>query len=337
MIEEKHCIKSEFPDLSSTNSKKACKYVLQYNISNIILLGATQGIGNLILTTPLIKALTSMNLTVDLLDYGFNNGAEKVLQDMMNVRLVSKEQAEKTTYLLGLQTVWPHCDIERYVAQVRCAGNINKAWQDGIMAHEVEMNMSLAYSLKYEGEIPELYCKWNKVSKPVAFPGSKNNIHIGIHVCTRYNHQFYANRALYEPIEIAKELERQGYIPVIFGLEGAEGNKDDWPVTTSFMTGMELADTAGAIRQMDCMVNEDSGIMHVTAAMDVKQVAVFGPTSPVKNRPWSKKAVVIENKIDCQPCQYTDKQTKCTKNVCMEIEPSVIVDHVKKLIKMFPE
>jgi hypothetical protein len=331
---EQNLIKYEFPDLSSINSKKACKYVLQYNVSEVVLLGATQGIGNLILTTPLIRALTSMDLTVHLLNYGFNNGAEKVLEDMMNVEIVTKEKAEQTTYLLGLQTVWPHIDVEKYVSQVRLCGNIQDVWKDGLPAHEVELNMSLAYSLKYQGEVPELYCKWNKVRNP-AYKHKGDLKFVGIHVCTRYNHQFYANRALHEPIEIAKELEKQGYKPVVFGLEGAEGNKDDWPVTTCFMTGMELADTAGAIREMDCMINEDSGIMHVTAAMDVKQVAIFGPTSQVKNRPWSKKAVVLSKSLDCQPCQYGPMASTCTNNRCMEISAKETVSHVNKLIERF--
>jgi ADP-heptose:LPS heptosyltransferase len=77
--------------------------------------------------------------------------------------------------------------------------------------------------------------------------------------------------------------------------------------------------------------------MHVTAAMDVKQVAIFGPTSTVKNKPWSKKAVVITKGLDCQPCQYGTKASTCTRNQCMDIEPVEIVGHVKNLIEQFAE
>ena len=260
-VSEDSSVVVQFADLNADTSKKACKHVLQYNIADTILLGATQGIGNVILVTPLIKALTTMKLNVDILSYGFNPGADEVLEDMMNVRLVTQEQAKETNYLLGLQTVWPHCDIEKFTPQVRLCGNIQQVWKAGLMAHEVELNMSLAYSLNYKGEIPPLYCKYNIVKKDVY----DDRKYVGIHVCNRYHHQFYANRELFDPIGIAKELEKEGYKPVIFGLEGVEGNRSAWPVTTSFKTGMKLADTAGEIRHMDCMVNEDSGIMHVTA------------------------------------------------------------------------
>ena len=322
-----------FTDFNTDNAKKACKHVTQCNIADTVLLGATQGIGNVILVTPLIKALTDMNLTVDLLNYGFNTGASEVLEDMANVRLVTQEEAKDTSYLLGLQSVWPHVDVEKYVPQVRFCGNIQSVWKSGLPAHEVELNMSLAYSLRYDKEIPPLYCKYNVVPKREP----EDRKYVGIHVCSRYHHQFFANRALFEPIEIARELEKQGFKPVIFGLEGVEGNHEAWPATTMFMTGMKLADTAGAIKQMDCMINEDSGIMHVTAAMDVRQVAIFGPTSPVKNRPWNKKAVVINKEIECQPCQYGPKVSTCYKNECMTISPHYIVDWVKKLLERFPE
>jgi ADP-heptose:LPS heptosyltransferase len=323
-----------FTDFNTDNAKKACKYVLQYNIADTVLLGATQGIGNVIMATPLIKALTDLNLTVDLLNYGFNPGADEVLEDMANVRLVSEDVAADTSYLLGLQSVWPHCDVEKFAPQVRLCGNIQNVWKEGLPVHEVELNMSLAYSLKYDKEIPPLYCKYSVNEFRNKIDGRK---HVGIHVCTRYHHQFYANRALHGPLLIARELEKQGFRPVIFGTEGVEANPDDWPVSTLFLTGMKLADTAGAIRQMDCMINEDSGIMHVTAAMDVRQVAIFGPTSPVKNRPWNKKAVVITKNLECQPCQYGPKSSTCYKNECMEIEADYIVDRVKRLIERFPE
>ncbi|GAI27731.1 unnamed protein product, partial [marine sediment metagenome] len=192
-----------FTEINSTNAKKACKYILQYNIADTVLLGATQGIGNVILATPLIKALTDMNLTVDLLNYGFNPGADEVLEDMMNVRLVSAEEAADTSYLLGLQSVWPHCDVEKFVPQVRLCGNLQNIWKEGLPVHEVELNMSLAYSLNYKNEIPPLYCKYNLVNNEI-MKGERKTV--GIHVCNRYHHQFYANRALHGPVLIAREL-----------------------------------------------------------------------------------------------------------------------------------
>ncbi len=325
-----------FPDLSSINSKKAVAFVKQMNISNKVLLGITQGIGNVIMATPLIKALTSLKLEVHVLEGGFNCGAEQVLTDMPGVKILHEDFALDHVYLLGLQSSWPRVGLEKYCAQIRSTGHFQMAWDKGVPAHEVEMNMALAYSLKYQGEVPSLYCKYETVIMNPTF--GENVKYVGIHICRRYNHQFYANRALRNPEALALALFRAGFIPVILGHEDCvpEQQKENYPANTCFMDGMKLEKTAGAIRHLDCMINEDSGIMHVCAAMDTPQVAIFGPTSVVKNRPWSRKAAVIQSKLECAPCQYTEKMQTCYKNDCMGFGVEDIVDIVGTLIEKYP-
>lgn len=323
-----------FPILNSSKiAIRACELVKQNNYSNKVLLGITQGIGNVVMATPLMKALRTLNLDIDILEGGFKPNATDVLKNMNGVQIVTEEEAAKKIYLLGLQTVWPRQGLERFCAQTRMAGNIINAWRKGILAHEVEMNMSLAYTLDYKGEIPPLYCNYNKMIDP------GKEIRVGIHVCRQYHHQFYANRALRKPLEIAAELLGAGYTPVIIGHKDCvpEQEKENYPIETMFRDGLELADTAGVIKELDAMVNEDSGIMHVAAAMDTPQIAVFGPTSDIKNRPWSEKAAVIKQGLPCVPCQYTPNEPACTRNVCMHISPKYIVNQVKLLIQRFPK
>ena len=141
---EKKMAPPVFPVLNSNKTAiKACELTKQNNYSNKILLGVTQGIGNVIMATPLIKALRTLNLEIDILEGGFKPNATDVLKNMSGVRLITEEEAGKTIYLLGLQSVWPRPGIEQYCAQARSVGNIITAWQKGIFAHEVEMNMSL--------------------------------------------------------------------------------------------------------------------------------------------------------------------------------------------------
>lgn len=330
---EKNMVAPVFPVLNSNKiAIKACELAKQNNYSNKILLGLTQGIGNVIMATPLIKALRTLNLEIDILEGGFKPNATDVLKNMSGVQIITEEEAEKKIYLLGLQSVWPRPGIERFCAQARSAGNIINAWQKGIFAHEVEMNMSLAYTLQYKGEIPSLYCYFNKAVEPTT-----KDIRVGIHVCRQYHHQFYANRQLHKPYMIAHSLVEKEMVPVIVGHKDCVIDKEAYPPETQFMDGLELADTAGVIKSLDAMINEDSGIMHVAAAMDTPQIAVFGPTSDMKNRPWSEKAAVIKQGLSCVPCQFTPKEPTCTRNVCMDISPEYIVNQVKLLIERFPK
>jgi ADP-heptose:LPS heptosyltransferase len=310
------------------NAKMGCRNINHVNLSNKVLLGISQGIGNAILTTPLIKALSSMKLKVDILDNMLIRGAEKIFRGMDNVMMVSREQAAKRNYLIGLQTMWPNASVQDFVTQIRFAPHLNDLWRSGVPAHEVDVNMSLAYSLKYEGEIPSLYCHYNeKVSHSI------DRKRVGIHICRQYNHQFHANRQLKDPLELGEMLIEAGFQPVIFGHEKCVSDEDRKKHPGfEYITGIDLPDTAGYIEKIDCMVNEDSGIMHVTAAMNKPQVALFGPTHVMKNSPYSNKAIVLQRDLPCQPCQYSERANNCSKNICMDIEHRYIVQCVNDLI-----
>jgi len=58
------------------------------------------------------------------------------------------------------------------------------------------------------------------------------------------------------------------------------------------------------------VVSNDSGLMHIAAALSVKQVAVFGSSSPLHTPPlndkaavmWLKNDVTYQPPLDCSPC-----------------------------------
>ena len=72
----------------------------------------------------------------------------------------------------------------------------------------------------------------------------------------------------------------------------------------------DLSQAMALIASSQAMLSNDSGLMHVAAAMGVPQVAVFGSSSPLHTPPLSEKAVVMWLKneanyqppLDCAPC-----------------------------------
>jgi heptosyltransferase-2 len=81
----------------------------------------------------------------------------------------------------------------------------------------------------------------------------------------------------------------------------------------------------------DAVVSNDSGLMHVAAALDKKLVAIYGSSDPYHTPPMSSKAVVEYLGLECSPCfqrQCPLIHLNCLKN----ISPSKVINHLIKTI-----
>jgi ADP-heptose:LPS heptosyltransferase len=77
------------------------------------------------------------------------------------------------------------------------------------------------------------------------------------------------------------------------------------PGTQSYVASLDLAGTAELIRRATVFVGPDSGPMHIAAAVGTPIVAWFGPTLPANFAPWKPAggARIIEKALDCRPCR----------------------------------
>ena len=74
----------------------------------------------------------------------------------------------------------------------------------------------------------------------------------------------------------------------------------------------------------------DSGPMHIAAAVGTPTIALFGPTDPVRHRPYSSGHTVIEKSISCRPCYKRTCHRRDTPHLCMkEISTFEVVETVK--------
>lgn len=65
---------------------------------------------------------------------------------------------------------------------------------------------------------------------------------------------------------------------------------------------LDLAELAAVLSRLDLLVTNDSGPMHLAAALGVPCVALFGPTDPDRTRPLGAGHEVLYTDRWCSPC-----------------------------------
>jgi len=101
---------------------------------------------------------------------------------------------------------------------------------------------------------------------------------------------------------------------------GKEDEIIDHPGVTPF-TDMSLQETAALINQCDLFLSNDSGLMHIAAALRKRQIAVFTATDHKKSGPYyNPRAQVITPRLKCYPCQgKKDVWDHCRDWKCREV------------------
>ena len=109
--------------------------------------------------------------------------------------------------------------------------------------------------------------------------------------------------------QLADVYTEQGWNVVIFG------SANDTPVARSLLAlshrpdavvdlsgKTSLAEAVDLLSLARAVVSNDSGLMHIAAALGVPTVVIYGPTSPGFTPPLSNDAVTLVSDIDCAPC-----------------------------------
>jgi heptosyltransferase-2 len=96
-----------------------------------------------------------------------------------------------------------------------------------------------------------------------------------------------------------------------------------------------LPEAVDLLSLVSVVITNDSGLMHVAAALDKPIIALFGSSNPEMTPPLSNNARVLYLGLTCSPCY----QRRCPKKhmKCLhEIEPAQVLDMLKTIEKSLP-
>jgi heptosyltransferase I len=83
-----------------------------------------------------------------------------------------------------------------------------------------------------------------------------------------------------------------------------------------------LRELVALLERASLVIANDSGPMHIAAALGRPLVAPFGPTNPIRTGPYSRQESVIRFDIPCSPCYSRE----CSHQSCLrqlEVQPVV--------------
>jgi heptosyltransferase I len=87
-----------------------------------------------------------------------------------------------------------------------------------------------------------------------------------------------------------------------------------------------IPEMAAVIKGAKFLVCNDTGPMHIAAALNVPVFALFGPTNPVRTGPFGAIHTIIREELSCSPCY---RRKKCRNWRCME---GLSVEKVMRII-----
>src|SRR5262249_52684959 len=99
------------------------------------------------------------------------------------------------------------------------------------------------------------------------------------------------------------------------------------------LTGTDLRTAILALAAAAAAVSNDSGLLHVAAALGTPAIGIFGPTSPWHWAPLNPLAATIEAtvKVECRPCHKP--VCRLVHHRCMrEISPDQVFAAVRQAL-----
>jgi len=256
------------------------------------------GLGNAILTTPLISALHSLGNEITVIA-NLARGAEPAFAEWPVVTQLCDhlpEGAGPFDLAMWCHPIWGNVDTVRALGVIPtlfpepCMQSGGGEWQARFLKHEIEYLLDMARRFGFASAAPPLRLRHHPQ------PEQPKRIAIGIGYLKdgHWNRKHWGNENYRQ---LCRRLLDNDYRPVLVG-DAADWERDGRIIAqeagVDSLCGLPLEEIIDHMSGCEAFIGNDTGLMHAAAALGRPVVAIFVASNVVKSRPWCDRHVVID-------------------------------------------
>jgi hypothetical protein len=270
-----------------------------------VLIAAARGLGDIVRSTPLVRACARLGYDVDVLLAPDYPDAASLLRGAPEIRrlylLPSPWNGSGTTDIAGLDThtydaavytVW----TTGYRSLVRAAREVVFDRSTWFARGDSACVEESARALGFVGPLPAPFVITSQ--RRFGLPAGTVALHPGCKPDWPWKkwHGFD---------ELAAHLPHVAIVGTRSDVDNRDTyfNRDfSWPPhARSFVGSLDLPDTVALLSQCAALVSNDSGLMHVGVALGLPTYGIFGITNPAREAIPAANMIPVEKGLACEP------------------------------------
>lgn len=294
-----------------------------------------EGIGNALLATPMLTALRR-KFPDSQIDVMASERNIEILRGLDTIdTLLLPNEIPPCSYDYGIQTEFSSGAF-RKTADCLCREVITFQNRDFLKWHEAVHNLMMVRNnfMAWRGEFIPLDIHISEQDQAVANDMAGHFEYLVIHQGCFADDGVWRNRLW--PVEnwyqLLKKLRKKYELKILVLGGPSERKKTDELIKLKLpiidLVGRtSIKRSAAIVKGAKLCISIDCGLMHIAAAVNTPQIALFGCTSAVKSAPWrsDNKYIIVRYPIECEACYLknlllfrTCRDPRCMKNISYE-------------------
>ena len=291
-----------------------------------ILIIRFSSLGDIILTEP-VSYILHRNFPEAQIDYLTKKQFIPLVENFRHINNIYHKK-NKELFKINYDIIIDlHSKLSSYIVSFKLKGyrkiHYNKKHLKRVLIVKKIINSKIESTVNlYLSSLKKLHLH-NEFEKPVLIPEKNqkidnllksvktNKTKVAIFAGAKHNTKMY-------PIEYLNQFIRLNKSKFQFILLGAPNEKELSATISKNNSGIldftgefDLSELIYFISQINIVISNDSGPMHIAAALNKPQIAIFGSTHPnLGFAPVNHKAIILQKNLPCRPCDLHGKK-KC--------------------------